>query len=678
MSQDLDSLYDLSLEQLMNITITTASKQEESITDAAAVVSVITDKDIQSYGALSLVDVLDRATNTYFSSGAMYRDNMLSIRGNATTDVNTNVLILVDGRPMRESVTNGLNSSIYASFPLDRIDRIEIIRGPGSVLYGTCALTGVVNIITKRADKHAPLAGSFRYGTFNTYQGNLTGAGKVGKVELVGGVTLLNTDGWKFSTVGEPVIVPDPQTGQMIYFNPSVESVHLYKKNIGANINAKVGNFKVSANYLKSKQANMGNDPLWLSAFSGQSKNNDFYADIQRLMVDVGYEKRLNRNWNTTVNLTNNLLATDKNYPAYVNLHDRIHSHDHLLEFTNYITPFKNMNLIVGGLLNYQSGKYSTRQTGDDINVVLSPVANPYANILDYNQLWWSAYMQGDYKVSKRIKIIGGMQANKVTDLAVNVVPRGGTIVNFTDNIGAKILYGQAFRSPSQYERNARTIPLIVNNPSLKPELIGTFETQLFVTRKKYEIFLTYYKSTQHRVIKQGGETIEITPGFSREVAKYINGGKLYSSGVELEGKAVLSSAFSLNGSASYQKIEDNEEKKDIFGLPQFMGKLGVTYHSSFGLNIGVFNSYFGKGENIDKPTTYKKNPPAAAFNYLSANVQYDLSRLYQGKKSLVLGLYATNLLDEKVYYPEYTNRVLNTLPGRAGRAFNGSITYKF
>lgn len=678
----LDSLFDLSLEELMNVKITTASKQEESVADAAAIISVITAKDIQSYGAISLVDVLDRATGMYFTSGFTYRDNMVSIRGNATTDVNTNVLILVDGRPMRESFSNGLNSPVYASFPLERIERLEIIRGPGSILYGTCAVTGVINIITKGAGEHASVSGSLRYGTFNTLQGSLSGSKTIGKLALSAGITLLDTDGWEYTTKGEPLWIPHPVTGDPILANPNPVSVDLYKKNVGANLSAKIGDFKLSANWLKSKQANMGLEPLWLyNMIEGAGltvSGTDFYTDVNRWMVDLGYEKTFSEKWKTSVNLTNNLMYQDKRYTEIPNLYDFGGSRDHLLEITNYITPTEELNIVVGGLMNYQTGDFKTYQMNNGVNVALDPTphSNP-SKIMDYDELWWSFYAQGSYKLTRNFKLIAGLQGNKVTNLDLDIVPRAGAVYHFNDNLGLKMLYGKAFRSPSQYERDVQNIPQITKNPDLKPEKINTIESQLFFNKKTYEVSLTYYNSKQYNVIRQGTVLMEIFGGLMYPVSQYVNAGELNSNGLEFEGKLFINSKLSLNGSATYQHTEDGETGKDVFGIPQFMGKLGINYSTASGLSIGVFNSYFGEGDNINQSTTAQINPEASAYNYLSANVQYDLGKLFNSKRSLVLGVFATNLLDEKIYYPEYTVRSVNTFPGRSGRAVYGSLTFK-
>ncbi len=171
---------------------------------------------------------------------------------------------------------------------------------------------------------------------------------------------------------------------------------------------------------------------------------------------------------------------------------------------------------------------------------------------------------------------------------------------------------------------------------------------------------------------------MEILGGSIFPVSQYINAGELHSSGFEFEGKVFLNANLSLNGSATYQQTQDSETDRDVFGMPQWMGKLGVSYNTPFGMTVSVFNAYFGKGENIDLPATAQINPEASSYNYLSANVQYDLGKLLNSNKPLILGVYATNLLDEHIYYPEYTLRTVNTFPGRSGRAVYGSVAFRF
>jgi hypothetical protein len=107
---------------------------------------------------------------------------------------------------------------------------------------------------------------------------------------------------------------------------------------------------------------------------------------------------------------------------------------------------------------------------------------------------------------------------------------------------------------------------------------------------------------------------------------------------------------------------------------------LGLNYVAPFGLTVGVWNSYFGAGGDIATPTTRNVNPAARAFNFLSANITYNIVNLFESTSlpDMILGIYATNILDEQIFYPEYVRRNINTVPGRPGRAIYASFSVQF
>ena len=146
----------------MGLKVTTASKNADKLQDAAAIMSVISSQEIESYGALTLTDVLNRVTNLYMTGSCYFPNNLAGLRGDIQVHTSSHVLILIDGRPCRESFYSGVDLAVYNASPVAGIERIEIIRGPGSVLYGSNAVSGVINIIIKHKDE---LGGQKRYFT---------------------------------------------------------------------------------------------------------------------------------------------------------------------------------------------------------------------------------------------------------------------------------------------------------------------------------------------------------------------------------------------------------------------------------------------------------------------------------------------------------------------------------
>lgn len=143
------NLEQLSLEQLMNISIVGAAKYEQKQQQIAAAVSVITRKDIRTYGWRTLNEVL--ASLPGIHSTYDYQYDYLGTRGfGLPGDFNTRVLITINGNRINDATYD--QGSTGRDFPLDidLIERIEFIPGPGSAVYGQNAMLGVVNIITRK------------------------------------------------------------------------------------------------------------------------------------------------------------------------------------------------------------------------------------------------------------------------------------------------------------------------------------------------------------------------------------------------------------------------------------------------------------------------------------------------------------------------------------------------
>jgi iron complex outermembrane receptor protein len=138
-----------SLEDLMKIDVTSVSKKEESLSRTAAAVFVINQKDIRSSGATNIPDLLRMAPGVEV---AQVNANQwaITIRGFNNAVTSDKVLILIDGRTAYVDLTSGVNWD-QIDVPLEDIERIEVIRGPGGTIWGANAVNGVINIITKSA-----------------------------------------------------------------------------------------------------------------------------------------------------------------------------------------------------------------------------------------------------------------------------------------------------------------------------------------------------------------------------------------------------------------------------------------------------------------------------------------------------------------------------------------------
>jgi iron complex outermembrane recepter protein len=172
-------LRQMSIEQLMEIDVTSVSRRSERLSKAAAAITVITGEDLRRSGAANLPDALrlSIATHVAQSDGHTWA---ISTRGfNSSFATADKLLVLIDGRSVYTPLFSGVFWDVQ-DVMLEDVDRIEVIRGPGATLWGANAVNGVINIITKSAK--ATQGGLVTAGTGNTTDlGSVRWGGKLGE-----------------------------------------------------------------------------------------------------------------------------------------------------------------------------------------------------------------------------------------------------------------------------------------------------------------------------------------------------------------------------------------------------------------------------------------------------------------------------------------------------------------
>ena len=148
-AQTLQELQHLSIEDLTNVEITSVSKRPEPLSQAAASIYVISHDDIRRSGAVNVPEALRLAPNLVVTQDSA-QTYSITARGFNSTDAANKMLVLIDGRAVYAPVFSGVYWD-QLQVPLDNIERIEVISGPGGTLYGANAVNGVINIITRNS-----------------------------------------------------------------------------------------------------------------------------------------------------------------------------------------------------------------------------------------------------------------------------------------------------------------------------------------------------------------------------------------------------------------------------------------------------------------------------------------------------------------------------------------------
>ena len=620
-NERLKELLLLDIEDLLTVSV--ASKREESVRDAPGIINVITQDDIKRYGANTIQDLLARVPNLYIAGSSFFPDNVPSIRGQTLTHIDNHILTLLDGRPIRESFVGGINYSVYNAFPLSAVEKIEIIRGPGSVLYGTNAFAGVINIITKKG-LNRENAAQVTYGSFGTKQIETTGYYDYAGASIYGAVKLHDNDGWDFTFTDVNNVHDTGEYGQHYH---------------GVMVKADYHGFSFSGFKAQEKSEVLS------TSFTFPFVN----TTLIREMYNLGYQHEINKNWKLDFNITNNRfqLSDETDNTRRKNI-------DYLYEVTIAGSVTDKINLVAGGTYDNRSGSFKS-------------------DVPSYGDYLIGLYGQADYRITDWLKLVAGMQMNKPEDIKKDFSPRLGAILNFKNHWGVKLLYGEAFRSGNGTEKNSSAV-FLFGNSNLKPEKIETIDAQIFYDNNKYSASLTYYQSTIKDTIVRaslGGGKLQ-----------FQNGGEIDFHGIEFESSAQITNRFNVNGSVSYQVGEDNNGTPDIGFIPNFMAKIGADYEFDNGIVLGIHNAYYGEPASTKtfNPSVASLNPSESSHMYMTMNIHGNLGQLsgYNALDHVEFSLYGENLLNEDVNYTEVIRKIENTVPQRAGRAMYGTISIKF
>lgn len=620
----------LSLEELLNVEITTASKKAEKLHEAPGIITVITQNEIRGFAGQNLGEILRRVVGVNWLSPDVFPNQSIVFRAQETTPYNNHVLILLNGRPVRDPTSGGNNATIWKGFPIDAIEQIEIIRGPGSVLYGSLAFSAAINIKTiKPTEDGFRGRGWLGMGSYKEFSQGVSASHKTGKFYGTAAVRHLQDEG--------PVY-------EFTDYNGLKSSDQFYNKNLGAV--ARLEYAGLSMNVLFSDY-----NPYSLDG--GEYWNPGYYGQHKALHLDIGYHAAFGPKFSLEANFTYNrhIWNTGKGGSYSSN-----YGESPLVEANGRLELIKDLNIIFGG-------GYEGHSWGE---VILAKNSRSSHFI----------YSQWDYRIGDAVKLIGGFQYNKVQNSDGHISPRLGAIINLNAHMAVKMLYSEAFRKAYANEM-AFNVIVFRGNMELKPEIIRTWEAQLLYFTNQAQLSLTYYNShIVDMITRQYFPSPGTRPPF---YLKYLNGGVWDFQGLEFEGKYSVNRHFFVTMNALYQSNRNEAGQEDANLHANFMLKFGLLY-SVRQFSIGLYDAFFGEPHQTSmvNPASKIVNVRPRAYHWLSARIAYSPD-IFTGRKALTLSLEGQNLLGNLITYPDYPNKRVNSLlPLSPGATWLGKIIFSF
>ncbi|MCK5878072.1 MAG: TonB-dependent receptor, partial [Candidatus Marithrix sp.] len=289
----LDDVFDIFGALVKKQKISVASGRKENVATAPAVTSLITAQDIEAMGARTLEEALRSVPGLHVTvNGVAYRP-MFSMRGMLTIS-NAEVLIMRNGIPINFPQTRNIGTG-WGDMSVNNIARIEVIRGPGSALYGADAFAGVINIITKTAKDIDSTEIGLRYGTFNTKEAWILygkqgeeAAGFLAELDFSIALELLDTDGLDAMIETDAQTIYDKRFGTQASNAPG--PLNLQKQSYNVSVDTSWKDWTLRGNYQQR-------DKLGTGAGFGTALAPDDVINNKRYLLSLDYQRQLTANW---------------------------------------------------------------------------------------------------------------------------------------------------------------------------------------------------------------------------------------------------------------------------------------------------------------------------------------------------------------------------------------------
>ena len=576
------SRVDLSLDSLLNTRISTASKYAQTTAEAPASVTIVTSEEIKQFGYRNLLEALEGVPGFYSSNDRNYP--YLGTRGfGRPSDYNNRILLLVDGQTLNEQVWGA--AMVGSDFPLDldAIDRIEVVRGPSSSLYGTSAMFAVVNIITKTGIQLDGLTLSGRMGSAGARQLAMTagrGLGRRGSFAASGLVT--HSD-------GSDLFYPEYDTPATNY---GVAHRTDWEHSIGGMSSIVWDGFTGHIGYRSRAKG------IPTGAFDTRFDDPSALTVDETLWGQIGAQRELGPTLHVNARAYGDRYRYRGVYPADSG--------------APYSDGGRSNELGAEGLFIWEPSSRDRLTAGSEVRRIFHSVY--YEQLADGSRSSddkpfsvVSVFAENELQLFPRLSLVAGLRLDENSRGHDGLTPRFALVATPDRSTTIKALYGDAYRAPSSAEADISS-SYYTRNPSVKPEQNRTLE--LDVQRRISSPLLLGVAMYEYRLrdlIDQVGTPTGV---------EFENIAASRASGVELQIDAVPNGPVSGRVSYAFQRVTADPDGETLTNSPQQLARLALTSKGSFGLRPAAEVRYESGRRTIAGPST-------RAFTRTDVNLAY-------------------------------------------------------
>ena len=636
-------LADLELSDLMKIEVQSvfgASKFLQKVTDAPATVSVVTARDIAMYGYRTLAEIIRSAPGFNVTSDRNY--SYLGVRGfQRPGDYNSRILILVDGHRMNDPIYNQAYIGTEFALDIELIDRVELIRGPSSSLYGTNAFLAVVNVVTKKGESLRGLNLSGDAGSLGTGRGHAAFG-----VRFDNGLDVI-ISGSRYSSRGQRRLYfaefDDPSTNNGVAEDLDADATY---RTYGA-VSFKGLSFQ---GLYGSRQKRIPT-----AAFATGFNDPRFETRDTQGFADLRYARALS-GWNLSSRLYYDRVHYRGRYPDAPDAEgapgplfgDSARSGSWGAEVNLETILARRHKLTGGGEFrdNFQLDQAAFDTRSDAVFLDDRRASHDGA-----------VFVEDQFTMTDRLILNAGIRTDRYEGFGSTTNPRLALIFKPAPKTAVKALWGTAFRAPTAYERFYTSDDSFAPNPTLVPETIRTAEIvfeRYFVDR--YRITTSVYNSQVRDLISQ----VVLEDGR----LQFQNMDAVSTRGLEVELEAKWSSGIAGRVAYSLQHARDRATDQALVDSAAHLATANLTVPlSALRSFAGIDLHYVGPVKTLNGTAT----KPFVVPNLTLTTREF--------RDRLTLSAHVANLFDNQYGYPAGDEHRQNIIY-QDGRTFRVGVQY--
>jgi iron complex outermembrane receptor protein len=662
--------------------ISLATGSKKLIEKAPSVASVITADDIRNMGARNLSEVLDTVPGLHVSKSGQNMTPEFWFRGISTT-FTPQTLFMVNGTSTK-SVVRGDNHTVWGEYPIHAIERIEIIRGPGSALYGADAFSGVINIITKKVDSNRMSEVGAKIGSFNTVNTWFNTQFDIADWQIAANFEYLGSDGY------DGMIVADAQSAIDQAGMPSgVPAVSLAPDylNVGFDtldiwLSAENSLFNLDVGIQQRSNVETGQGALEAIDDHGQMSSNKYIVNIALKEIEITDDyfaivKASYYGSNQSIDEDLRLIppgAFSGGFPDGLIGNPGWEEEITHIEINTRYSGFTNAEISFGS--GYERQNLYQVTESKNFYADFTPRPNGVEDVSDTDEVFmpeadresYFFYIQSVVQLAPDWELTAGGRFDDYTDIGSTTNPRVALVWSTSLNLTTKFLYGHAFRAPSFAELLTLNNPVALGNPALTSENIDTIELA-FNYRYSPELSLDFniYKY-------EIDDLITFVQDDSKGTATAQNQGQRSGRGLEANIIYHYTEDITLYSNLAYVKAEDDIVNKNVGEHPSLQAYARAEWQITERLKLNGQISYIGNRARV----------PEDVREELDDNTLINIMVSYKFPSSGVsVECSVMNLFDEDIREPSSANKtagrvnIPNDLP-QAGRSAYLTISKTF